>query len=177
MCKSIHPQQYILLGIPVLFLIGALFHFIYALSGFSPLVGLIAPVNESIFEHIKMSTLPLFLWWSIYFMYHKNQIDPNLWFTAALFSMLTVIFTIPMLYYFYTGALGVHSSVIDILILLVALSLGQLLARHIYRYGKGMDYHISVLLMLGIITIFAFFTISPPSLPLFRDTTNGSYGM
>ena len=40
---------------------GTLFHFIYEWSGFHPLAGLFAPVNESTWEHLKMLFFPVLL--------------------------------------------------------------------------------------------------------------------
>ena len=52
-------EKWTLLGIPLLFIIGSVFHFIYELTGKNIIVGLISPVNESIFQHIKMIILPI----------------------------------------------------------------------------------------------------------------------
>ena len=50
------------LGIPVIFIIGTVFHFIYELTGSLFAVGHFAPVNESIFEHMKLALVPTALW-------------------------------------------------------------------------------------------------------------------
>jgi len=177
MKKHFNPETYILLGIPAVFLLGALFHFLYELSGDLPAVGLIAPVNESIFEHMKLASLPVALWWGVGALLLKKQVRPDAWFTAALLSMVTAIVTIPLLHYFYTGAFGIHSLVVDILNLLLAVTLGQLLGLHFYRHCRGMDRRLSLLLMLAILVLFAAFTLSPPALPLFRDPDTGAYGI
>lgn len=61
MTKQMNPESYILLGIPALFFIGTLFHFLYSFTGELFVVGLFSPVNESVFEHTKMVVLPIFL--------------------------------------------------------------------------------------------------------------------
>lgn len=177
MTKKIKPEKYILLGIPVLFIIGSLFHFLYDFSGELFIVGLFAPVNESVFEHIKMVVLPIFLWWSLYYLFQKDDLNADVWFTSALLSMLTAIITIPVLYYFYTEAFGVESLLIDILILLVAVTAGQLLGLHYYKYGKGVNYLIPLSAMVLIILLFAFLTVFTPRLPIFQDSIDGSFGI
>ena len=177
MRKIFKPQCYIILGIPVLFAVGTLFHFIYELSGENFFVGLFAPVNESVFEHTKMVALPIFLWWGIYYLVNKQKLRPNAWFTAALISMVTAIVSIPLLYYFYTGAFGVHLLWADIAILFFALLLGQLLGLHYYRHGKGINCTAAVLIMVFILILFAFFTVIPPKLPIFQDSITGAYGI
>ena len=177
MLIKIKPDTYAFLGITVLFLIGSLFHFLYSISGELFVVGLFTPVNESIFEHTKMVVFPIFLWWSLFYLFRKDNLDTNKWFMAALLSMLTSIISIPMLYYFYTEAFGVQSLVVDVLILLVAVGCGQLLGLHYYQYGKGIDYRLTLGLMVFIIMLFAFLTIFTPKLPLFQDSIDRSYGI
>jgi len=43
-------QNWILLGIPVLSIVGALIHFVYEWSGNLTVVGIFAPTNESVWE-------------------------------------------------------------------------------------------------------------------------------
>lgn len=52
-------ERQILVGVPVLFLAGTLLHFLYGLSGEFFLVGLLAPVNESVWEHLKLALWPI----------------------------------------------------------------------------------------------------------------------
>ena len=177
MLKKIKPDTYALLGITVLFVVGSVFHFLYSITGELFVVGLFTPVNESVLEHTKLGILPIFLWWSLYYLFRKYNLNTNKWFTASLLSMLTSIISIPMLYYFYTQAFGVQSVVADVLILLVAVGIGQLLGLHYYEYGKGTDYRIALGLIVFIIILFAFLTIFTPKLPLFQDSIDRSYGI
>ena len=65
-------KQWIYIGIPVLFVAGAFMHYFYSLSRKNVLVGLIAPVNESVWEHLKLIFLPMILWWSVYYMVYSR---------------------------------------------------------------------------------------------------------
>jgi hypothetical protein len=177
MTGKIKPETYILLGIPALPLAATLFHFIYSLTGKLFIVGLFAPVNESVFEHMKMVTLPILLWWSLFYLFRKNSLNADVWFGAALSTMVVAVITIPLLYYFYTGAFGTESVVVDIIILFIAVALGQLMGLHFYRYRSGINAGIAFIIMLAIIIVFAVLTIIPPELPFFEDSKTGSYGM
>lgn len=172
-------ELWILIGIPVLFLIGSLLHFLYEWSGECFLVGLIAPVNESVWEHTKMVVLPIILWWSIYYFVHgkKDSINKRKWFTGELVALLTAIITIPLIYYFYTEAFGVELLWVDILILGIAIILGQLLGLHVYRYGKGLDPEFAIFLIVLILIVYVVFTIAPLKLPIFQNPVDGSYGI
>lgn len=169
MLKRIKPETYTLIGILVLFVVGSLFHFLYSLTGECFIIGLFVPINESIFEHTKMVVLPIFIWWSIFYLFRKKDLFVNAWFTSALIAMISAIIAIPMLFYFYSQAFGIESLVIDILILLVSLAIGQILGLHYYRHGKGIEYHFAIVLMIVIIILFAFFTINPPAFPIFNS--------
>ncbi|WP_278849453.1 DUF6512 family protein [Thomasclavelia spiroformis] len=169
MLKRIKPETYTLIGILVLFVVGSLFHFLYSLTGECFIVGLFVPINESIFEHTKMVVLPIFIWWFIFYLFRKKDLFVNAWFTSALIAMISAIIAIPMLFYFYSQAFGIESLVIDILILLISLAIGQILGLHYYRHGKGIEYHFAIVLMIVIIILFAFFTINPPAFPIFNS--------
>ena len=169
MLKRIKPETYTLLGILVLFAVGSLFHFLYSLTGECFIIGLFVPINESIFEHTKMVVLPVFIWWFIFYLFRKKDLFVNAWFTSALIAMISAIIAIPMLFYFYSQAFGIESLIIDILILLASLAIGQILGLHYYRHGKGIEYYFAIFLMIVIIILFAFFTINPPAFPIFNS--------
>jgi len=172
-------QKWIIKGIPILFLIGTIMHFLYGFCGQNILIGSIAAVNESLWEHSKMVLLPVICWWSFYYIIKgkQNNIDQNKWFTSALIALLTAIITIPMLYYFYTEAFGVEILAVDISILFVAILLGQLLAFHFYKYSKGINSYISICISIFLVLTFIIFTYYPPHIPFFRDSTTGQYGI
>lgn len=74
--------------------------------------------------------------------------------------MISAIIAIPMLFYFYSQAFGIESLVIDILILLISLAIGQILGLHYYRHGKGIEYHFAIVLMIVIIILLHFYNKS-----------------
>jgi hypothetical protein len=173
------PEKWIIKGIPILFLVGTMMHFLYDLSGGSAVVGSFAAVNESVWEHLKMVLLPVICWWTIYYAVSgkKNSINKNRWFTGALAALLTSLIAIPLLFYFYTGAFGVEILAVDIAILFIALLFGQLLGLHFYNYSKGISSYIPICIFIILVLLFIIFTFYPPHLPLFRDSMTGQYGI
>ena len=172
--KKLSPgEKWILLGIPVIFIIGSLFHFIYDWSGKNIIVGLISPIDESIFQHIKLVVIPIICWWTFYYyLKGKNDnISPEKWFAGALISLLSSIILIPSFYYLYTGALGIESLIVDVLILLVALFFAQLLGLHFFRHSKGFDTTVVLCSFVFIILLFAILTLHSPNLPIFIDAS------
>ena len=192
-CRKLSkPERWILLGVPFLFALGSLLHFAYGISGENPIVGLFAPVNESVWEHSKMALWPVILWWGLYYAFRgrdgeidenyafrgrDGEIDENRWFGSALAALTAALAVLPALYYFYTGAFGVELLWVDIAILLAAVLAGQWMGLHIYRYTRGMPAKAALALMLGIALLYMVFTFYPPHLPWFRDSESGGYGI
>jgi len=166
-------------SIPILFFIGSFFHFFYALTSYSPIVGAVAAVNESVWEHQKMVVLPVIGWWIICFFARglNNQMIARKWFTGLLVSLIVSILTIPFTFYFYSEAFGAHLLIVDIFILFLAVTLGQCMGIHFYRHAKGIPVYASSIIILLILFMFIIFTFHTPALPWFRDSLTGQYGI
>lgn len=177
--KKLSLSWIILLGSIPIFLLGSLNHFLYDMLGKNIIVGLFVAVNESIWEHMKLVILPMVIWWTIsYFLIRKrDNIDINKWFTSGLMSMFVALIIIPLVFYFYTNAFGIKSVIVDISIFFVAVFLGQLVAVHFYKYGKGISWFGVFCIFLIIILIFMIFTLYPPKVPIFKDSVTGMYGI
>lgn len=177
--KAAPLEKWLIAGIPIIFIAGSFMHFLYELSGKNKLIGLIAPVNESVWEHTKMVVLPIILFWTvIYFICGKKyRIDKDKCFTGALASLLAAIIAIPLLFYFYTEAFGIESVIIDIIILFLAILIGQLAGIHIYRNSAGIAWYIPVILMILIVILYMFLTYYPIKIPIFLDSQTGRYGI
>lgn len=173
------PEKWIVLGIPLLFIIGSVMHFVYDIFWESPIAGLFAAVNESVWEHSKMVLLPVILWWSLYYFLRGKEyrIDKNKWFAGALTALIVSLVSIPMLYYFYTEAFGTELLWVDILILFLALLFGQILGFHVYRKGRGISASFVISVFVLVTAMFMVFTFVPPEIPLFRDGMTGTYGI
>ncbi|NLL29735.1 MAG: hypothetical protein GX258_01495 [Clostridiales bacterium] len=163
------PERWIVVGIPLIFIMGSLGHFIYEWSGKNLLLALFFPVNESVWEHIKLGNIPIILWWGFYYFINsrKYNLDKDKWFTAELAALAVSMITTPALYYLYTGAFGAENLIVDILIFFLAILFAQLLGLHFYRYYKGINSGIVIVINILIILIFVIFTIYPPNLPIF----------
>ncbi|SCP97317.1 DUF6512 family protein [Anaerobium acetethylicum] len=171
--------KWCLTSIPLLFFIGSIFHFLFELSGDSPIVGAFSAVNESVWEHQKMLLLPVTGWWVIIYFFKRtrHQIDTRKWFAGLAASLIFSVLTIPLAHYFYTEAFGVGFLIVDILILLLAVAVGQCIGIHVYKHSKGIPLYASLIVVLLIFFIFILFTFYPPQLPWFRDSLTGQYGI
>ncbi|HAA37561.1 MAG TPA: hypothetical protein DCE00_01670 [Firmicutes bacterium] len=174
-------KKYVYLGILFISLLGSLIHFLYDLSGKSLLVGLIAPINESVWEHLKLPLVPTLLWWLGGFMIvgRKKKINFTRWFISTIVALVVCPLFIVSFHYTYRGALGLQSVVLDILSFFLGTAAAQLLALHIYLHAaqKKSYFYLAVFLLLALISAFLVFTFVPPRYPLFRDAKTGEYGL
>lgn len=179
--KSKMSEKWIVLGIPVLFIIGSLMHFAYDWSGESTIVGIFAPINESVWEHLKMTFWPMLIWWFVgYFILNKRvAISDSQWFVSCTLAEIVCPLVIVSFYYTYTGAFGIECLILDIFSLFLGIAAGQLMALHVYKYVKHTKYFFPYAIVILVIMALAFtvFTFYPPKIPIFMDSTTGEYGI
>lgn len=167
-------KKIFLYSLPLLFIGGSISHFLYDLLGNNFVIGLVTPVNESIYEHTKLSIIPLTIF---YIFLYKNKKENKI-ILCFLISLITTTILIPMLYYFYTSAFSYSSLIIDILIFFISITLGQLLSLHIYKYlNKLVNIRLIVGLMITCFLLNIIFTLTPPRLPIFNDPVSNTYGI
>ena len=54
-------KKFTIIGALFVTIFGSLFHFVYGWSGNNRIVGALTPVNESVWEHLKLALIPLLL--------------------------------------------------------------------------------------------------------------------
>ncbi|MEF9935389.1 MAG: DUF6512 family protein [Clostridium sp.] len=176
--RFLTPGKWLCIGIPISFLLGAFFHYVFNLTGNNPYVGLFVPVNESIWEHLKLAFYPLLIWNIIgYFKFHRDYtFKGRSYLIASMLSPIVAPIVIVTFYYTLLGGFGIHSIILDIFSLLLADLVGQSLAYYTYKYG---NFKVWVLILFVILTIamifmYAHFTNSPPNYPIFLDGSSGA---
>lgn len=164
-----------ILGMIFIIFLGSFMHFTYALSGGNPVVGAVSAVNESSWEHLKLSVFPALLFALIEarLIKQRNNFLP----AKALGISLMPIFTV-VLFYAYRLFLP-DSLFMDILVFIVAVVIGQIASymvmastRNFSRYNMP---SIAILILLPI--LFIIFTFYPPQIFLFQDPISGGYGI
>lgn len=164
-------KRFRILSVFLIFITGSLFHFAYQFSNYSLVVGIFTPVNESIFEHLKLAVYPTILCYLIsYAVFYKN-IDFYKWFSAASISCFISPIIITSFFYTYTGAFGFTSLILDIFSLFLGVLVAQFISLHIYAYGHLTNTHFYFLIFILFILMFLFtiFTFLPPDYPLFKS--------
>lgn len=65
---------FLIIGAVFTIITGTLLHFVYEWSGESLFVGIFSPINESVWEHLKLLFFPMSVWILIgYFIFGKNS--------------------------------------------------------------------------------------------------------
>jgi len=164
-------------GFFFVFFLGALLHMFYEWSNGNLIVGALTPVNESIWEHLKMVFLPGVVLLVLEVVFCKEIRIPSLILGKTL-GIYIMCGTILGGFYFYTLFIH-HVLIIDILLMAIAVAVGQLVSYFVSsRLGVGRTVAILSLVMLVTLGVaFVVFTFVPPRWEPFRDSLSGSYGI
>lgn len=164
-------------GIVVVFLFGTLLHFVFEWSGNSPIAGAFASVNESVWEHFKLSFWPMFLFAAVEYKYLRSHTSNLL--AAKGIAILLIPLLTALIFYTYTAFTGTPILIVDITIFLVTVALGQLISYKIMSLpalSKIANYAgIAVIFLIGLILVT--FTYYPPHWPILLDRNTMTYGI
>ena len=155
---------------------GTLLHFLFDWTGGSAVAALFSAVNESIWEHLKLLFYPMAAVLIMeYFFWGK---DVGSFWCIKLIGILLSLLLIPVVYYTYTGILGIHADWFNITIFfLAAIAVYWAEAKLFQRaFECQMGSGLAVILICLIAVIFTVFTFLPPHIPFFRDPVTGTYG-
>lgn len=161
---------FIILSTLAAFGLASIFHFTYDWLGQNLFAGLFFPINESVFEHLKLTLYPLAISWGLFYRLidvpeHLNKYQI---FAGILISTLTCIYVVLSVYYILSGGFSVQNDVVNILSLLIGILIGQyfacyILMRCLVSKWTGMACGI-LLLIMGI--TFVYFTLYPLHVPI-----------
>lgn len=163
-----HLKQYTIIGIFFVLITGTLAHFLYDWSGKNHIVGLFTPVNESVWEHMKLLFFPMLIYSFIMILkFHRKYSCIT---SALCFGILAGAFFIPLFYYAYTSLLGKNVFILDIGIFILSiitafgLSYKLTLSCRLEPYTSLLCILVCVLLLC-----FLIFTYQPPDAIIFQN--------
>lgn len=161
-------KRYTIIGIIFVLFTGTLAHFIYHWSGDNNIVGLFTPVNESIWEHMKLLFFPMLIYSVVMIAKFREKyscITSSLCFGIAAGTML-----IPIFFYVYTSIIGRDAFILDIGIFIASIVIAFWLS---YRLTLSCKLEAYTLLLCGLVCIllicFMCFTYYPPEDILFEN--------
>lgn len=148
------------------------------------MVGIFTPVNESVWEHLKLSVIPISIFGVILFFKNNGLKNTNnksflISFIASILSMLLIIF-----FYLISKILNITSSVCHIAnyIISMAISFKVMYMLDTSNYlDKIKNSTLANILGLGLtivlIILFGIYTFNPPKISFMRDPVTQTYGI
>ncbi len=155
----------------VIIIIGVIWHFLNDWLGFIPFLRAIAPVNESVWEHLKLTLWPVLLTWLfiIPLMNYSHAIDLGKTMLSVAVCMMIANFFILGIYYTLSAGFTIGNSFTDISSYVIGILAGQLFAAA-YIIPSEIPKWLAILgwiVVLSAILIYSFFTYSTPDYPIF----------
>lgn len=160
--------RYLIFSSFIIFLLASIIHNLYDITGLE-FVKPFAPVNESVWEHMKMIFYAGFVWSIIeYFIGFRNNTN---FIAAKSLSIILMTILVPMFFYTYTAFTGTHILWVDLLITFISALIGQIYACKIMCSNKDLSKFniIFILIFLAFVFMFAYFTYNPPESEIFTS--------
>ncbi len=188
-------------------LIGSALHFAYEWSGNNFIVGLFTPVNESVWEHLKLILVPCTLFGIVFYFFirkkeeNKKQMQKqiqiktknkviknnlfskyiNFWYYLSGSIIIGMIIVVVGFYLFYSIT-GTHNLIVDIGLYIISI-IAVFYFTYTFMQNESLNKRLGnrniygIMCIISLFILFALFTISPPKLPIFIDSTSNSYGI
>lgn len=167
-----------IIGVIVTFLLTVLYHFLYKWFP-NPIFEIFFPVNESIWEHMKLLYSGILTFNIIeYIIYRKKNINTNNFFTVTFLMMITSIILYLIIYLPLYDMFG-ENMIISISLLVIVIILEQIFSYYLLNYGKEnklLNKVSIILIILGYVTLLSL-TINPPRNYIFYDIVEHKYGV
>ena len=159
----------------VVMILGTLLHFTYNLSNQNPFIALFSAVNESTWEHLKLTFFPMLLTSIIggLFIFKSNN---NYWCSRAVGIVAAILFTV-IFFYTYIGVIGKNNSFINISSFFVSIIIGEFTSYKVMKKGTLCDKHCAIAGLALLTLSFILFTFYPPHIGLFKDPLTGTFGV
>lgn len=162
--------RYTIIGIFFVLITGTLAHFLYDWSENNHIVGFFVPVNESIWEHMKLLFFPMLLY-SLFVIFKLKKAYPCIA-SSFCFGIITGTLLIPLLFYSYTKICGKDFFVLDIGIFILSVIIAFWISYKLTLSCKFESYTFLLCFVVCLIFIsFVLLTYHPPKTGLFSDNS------
>ena len=171
-------ETIILLSLIFTSIFGVLFHFAHQKFPKSFIVHIFCPVNESVWEHSKLTYSPMLIA-GIFQIFGLNGSYPN-HYLSILISIVFGIILMPMLYYpirkmLKKEVLWVSISIFYVVVISSYFVEYLMLKNNVTLFGANGEL-ISLCLLIAVIVMYAILTFLPPKLGIFKDSVKKKYG-
>ncbi len=148
-------------------ILGVIFHFVYNWTGQIRFIGFFVPINESIWEHLKLIFYPIII--VSLAEYYLGKIRSEKFLCIKARSVWIGMLSTVVLFYTYSGVLGQVIDWINIVIYFIAMGIAYCFSYSRLTQQKPIkDTPVICILSLTVIAIlFMLFSLYPPSLGIF----------
>lgn len=162
-------------GAFALVILGFLVHMTFDVTGRAAWAAWLFPVNESVWEHMKLAYTALLIWGMVEWWRFGKTLHN--FFTAKILGYLLINGIILVVFYGYHGLLKRVIVPIDIASYIVGCWLAQRLSFKLYRQPQRVWLNrLGALAFLAVGLLQVWFAFHPPRLGIFRDGPSGTYG-
>jgi len=180
MDNTITYKKIIAIACIVSILLGVFLHFAYDLSGDNVIVGIFTPVNESVWEHLKLIFVPLTIFGIAFYFYTKRKFSNIL--LVTLFCNIVAMFVVVTLSYIGNLIFGTDNMIYNIISYILSMIVAYcIFYLGIYNTEFLEDTKDSTTLGICALTllfaVFALTTFSPIKLDITRDPVTKTYGI
>lgn len=171
-----------LAGIPVVIVGGMLLHFCFEWGGRRRVLAAFCPINESVWEHLKMAYWPLVLLTGVQLAVTEVSTTVSATLLTARAIGFYAMCVLMLGLYFLTSALLPRAAMrtrlaVDGATFVLAAVVGQVVSYSVTAASDARGVWIGLIASVAPAAIFVWTTFVPPRLELFRDQITGGYGI
>ena len=170
-----NEKIFCILGMIFVLVIGTFSHFFYEWSNYNTFLGILFPVNESTWEHLKLTIFPTLIWFFIGITY----VDNKNYIVAFFITLVLPMIIIPVLFYSYNLLTVQSILIIDISIFILSVVIAWICCYFVFMCKNPKKIY-NVISFIGVFLIILFyflFTIFLPKIFLFEDPITNHYGI
>ena len=175
MFKKFSIYKYEFISTFFIIALGVILHFTYNFFNNNVIVGIISPVNESVWEHLKLLYVPIIFMACLSGFCVEFKHD-NYWCSKARGILYAMLFTI-IFFYTYSGILGYNIGIINIIIFVLSVIVSQYSVIQNLRSNKVCNKNKAIIFLIILGILFVVFTFNPPKIALFIDPITGRNGI
>lgn len=159
-------KHYVIGGIIFVLAAGTPSHFLYEWTGNNFVVGLFTPVNESVWEHMKLVFFPMLLYG--FFMVLKLKNNCTCITSAYCFGMLLGAVLVPVLFYAYTFVIGHDVFFLDLATFAASVIIAFVSVYKLTLSCRTRAFSLLLYALAAVVIIcFLLFSYNPPSMAIF----------
>lgn len=170
-------QNWRLAGVTATLVLGCILHFVYEWTGHSKITGFFVPVNESVWEHLKLGYWSVTLFSLVEYFYIRKHTSN--YFLAKITGIVCLELTIIIVYYGYHFVSDKNVFFLDIFSYVI----GSIVCEYIIysiiilRPVSQQINRLSFLACISLGILFGLATYYPPTFSIFTDQNTNTRGI